>query len=173
MSWIQARIVAIKRMLAALAVRRSARVALATLACLVLTAWVLDRLFPLPLPPHEAGLIVAAADGTPLRTWPSVDGVWRYPVTAEQVSPRYLQAVLNYEDRWFRWHPGVNPFAMLRAAWQWARNGRIVSGGSTLTMQVARMLDPPPPPCAANCARSCGPCSLKCTSRRMKSSRCT
>ncbi|WP_253946073.1 penicillin-binding protein 1C [Niveibacterium sp. COAC-50] len=140
----QARIVAIKRMLAALAVRRSARVALATLACLVLTAWVLDRLFPLPLPPHEAGLIVAAADGTPLRTWPSVDGVWRYPVTAEQVSPRYLQAVLNYEDRWFRWHPGVNPFAMLRAAWQWARNGRIVSGGSTLTMQVARMLDPPP-----------------------------
>lgn len=112
---------------------------------LALTALLgLDRLFPLPLPPREAGLIVAAADGTPLRTWPSVDGVWRYPVSAEQVSPRYLQAVLNYEDRWFRWHPGVNPFALGRAAWQWARNGHIVSGGSTLTMQVARMLDPPP-----------------------------
>ncbi|GAA5178439.1 penicillin-binding protein 1C [Niveibacterium umoris] len=123
--------------------RRLSRVAIGVVY-LLLALLLLDRAFPLRLPPREAGLIVAAADGTPLRTWPSVDGVWRYPVTAEQVSPRYLEAVLTYEDRWFRWHPGVNPVALLRAAWQWARNGRIVSGGSTLTMQVARMLDPVP-----------------------------
>jgi len=104
----------------------------------------LDRIFPVPLPPREAGLIVVARDGSPLRSWPSVDGVWRYPITPEQVSPHYLEAVLNYEDRWFYWHPGVNPLALARAAWQWVRHGRIVSGGSTLTMQVARMLEPPP-----------------------------
>lgn len=134
-----------QRALAALRARLPRyRFALIGIAATLLVFVVLDRAFPLPLPPSEAGLIVAAADGTPLRTWPSVDGVWRYPVNAQQVSPRYLEAVLNYEDRWFRWHPGVNPFAMLRAAWQWLWNGRIVSGGSTLTMQVARMLDPPP-----------------------------
>ncbi len=109
-----------------------------------LSLLVLDRLFPVPLPPREAGLIVVARDGTPLRAWPSVEGVWRYPVTPEDVSPYYLEAVLNYEDRWFYRHPGVNPFALARAAWQWLSHGRIVSGGSTLTMQVARMLEPPP-----------------------------
>ncbi len=118
----------------------------AGLAVLVAGALVgaLDRLFPLPLPPREAGLIVVARDGTPLRSWPSTDGVWRYPITPEEVSPHYLEAVLNYEDRWFHWHPGANPVALARAAWQWVRHGRIVSGGSTLTMQVARMLSPQP-----------------------------
>ena len=50
--------------------------------------------------------------------------------------------LLAYEDRRFRKHRGVDPLAMARAAWQWAGNGRIVSGGSTLTMQVARLLEP-------------------------------
>lgn len=103
----------------------------------------LDRCFPPPLPREEAGLVVVASDGTPLRSWPTADGVWRYPVTPEQVSPHYLKALIGYEDRWFYWHSGVNPFALLRAAWQWGSHGRIVSGGSTLTMQVARIIDPP------------------------------
>ena len=60
----------------------------------------------------------------------------------KSVSPLYLQALLNYEDRWFWKHPGINPWALLRAGGQWLRGGRIVSGGSTLTMQVARILDP-------------------------------
>ncbi|CAM4396266.1 penicillin-binding protein 1C [Bordetella tumbae] len=63
-------------------------------------------------------------------------------MTPEQVSPYYLQTLLGYEDRWFYWHPGVNPVSLMRAAWQWAAHGRIVSGGSTITMQVARLLDP-------------------------------
>ena len=50
--------------------------------------------------------------------------------------------LLAYEDRRFREHAGVDPLAMARAAWQWAGNGRIISGGSTLTMQVARLLEP-------------------------------
>ena len=104
----------------------------------------LDQTLPPPIPPAERGTVVSAADGTPLRTFPSADGSWRQPVTPDQVSPQYLQAVLGYEDRWFAWHPGINPAALLRAGWQWARSGRVVSGGSTLTMQVARILEPPP-----------------------------
>jgi len=113
-----------------------------TLVAVGATLALADRAFPPPLPPAESGLVVVAADGTPLRAYPGADGVWRYPVTPDDVSPLYLEALLTYEDRWFYWHPGVNPFSILRAAWQWARHGEIVSGGSTLTMQVARMLDP-------------------------------
>ncbi|HMB57187.1 MAG TPA: penicillin-binding protein 1C [Arenimonas sp.] len=106
---------------------------------------VLDRLFPLPSPDARTySVIVTANDGTPLRAFAAGNGVWRYPVTPDQVSPLYLQAVIGYEDRWFWHHPGVNPVALLRAGGQWASNGRIVSGGSTLSMQVARILDPQP-----------------------------
>ncbi|MFZ5520810.1 MAG: penicillin-binding protein 1C [Pseudomonadota bacterium] len=103
----------------------------------------LDLAFPPPLPHPDQGLVVTARDGTPLRTYPGRDGIWRQPVAVDAVSPLYLQALLTYEDRWFRWHPGVNPAALLRAGWQALRHGRVVSGGSTLTMQVARILDPP------------------------------
>jgi penicillin-binding protein 1C len=58
-------------------------------------------------------------------------GVWRYPVTLAEVSPRYLQALIQYEDRWFWDHPGVNPFSVVRAAWQDLTAGRVISGGST------------------------------------------
>lgn len=116
----------------------------AALAALLSLALLADRLLPPPLPRDEPGLVVAASDGAPLRSWPSSGGMWRYPITPEQVSPYYLDALLTYEDRWFHWHPGVNPFALARAAWQWAAHGRIVSGGSTLTMQVARIIERPP-----------------------------
>jgi penicillin-binding protein 1C len=106
----------------------------------------LDRAFPPPVPGRAApqALLVVARDGTPLRAFPDRDHVWRHPVALADVSPLYLEALQGYEDRWFRWHPGVNPVALGRAAWQWVRHGRIVSGGSTLTMQVARIIEPTP-----------------------------
>ncbi|WP_368563697.1 penicillin-binding protein 1C [Pseudoxanthomonas sp. UTMC 1351] len=108
----------------------------------LLTLLALDFAFPPPLPKaRDTSTLVVARDGTPLRAFADRDGVWRYPATPENVSPLYLQALLNYEDRWFWKHPGVNPWALLRAGGQWIRRGRIVSGGSTLTMQVARILD--------------------------------
>ncbi|KQW46663.1 MULTISPECIES: penicillin-binding protein 1C [unclassified Roseateles] len=119
--------------------RRHVELALAGLLAAVL---VLDLACPLPQPAADSPtLTVLAADGTPLRTWPGADGAQRHPTTPEAVSPLYVRALLQYEDRWFYWHPGVNPAALARAAWQWARHGRIVSGGSTLTMQVARLVD--------------------------------
>lgn len=114
------------------------------MATLALAIVVLDRLFPPPLPDARGATVVLAADGTPLRAFAGPDGVWRYPIGSEDVSPFYVEALLGYEDRWFHWHAGVNPVAMLRAAWQWAWHGRIVSGGSTLSMQVARILEPQP-----------------------------
>jgi len=109
----------------------------------LLSLVLLDRLFPIPLPPANDGVVVVAEDGTPLRAYPTSDGIWRYWVNVEDVSPRYVEALLAYEDRYFYYHPGFNPVSFKRAAWQWGSRGRIVSGGSTLTMQVARILDGP------------------------------
>ncbi|WP_205695357.1 penicillin-binding protein 1C [Corallincola luteus] len=114
------------------------------LICTAVSLWLLDRLFPLPAPYQEKRFsqVVVAADGQPLRAFADKQGIWRQPTTPAQVSPNYLTALLHYEDKFFYWHPGVNPYALVRAGWQWLRHGRIVSGGSTLTMQVARLLSP-------------------------------
>lgn len=111
---------------------------------LVAAIWAADKIWPLPLHEVDPARVVVAHDGTPLWRFADADGIWRYPVTIDEVSPRYLEALINYEDRWFWKHPGVNPFSVLRAAWQDLSSGRVVSGGSTLTMQVARLLDPHP-----------------------------
>lgn len=124
--------------------RRLWRGLLATVAVLLLALWLADRLWPLPLPRDDLARVVLAEDGTPLWRFADAQGVWRYPVTVEQVSPLYLQALLTYEDRWFYRHPGINPLSVARAAWQNLLGGRVVSGGSTLSMQVARLLDPHP-----------------------------
>ena len=104
--------------------------------------WLADALDPLPLPKDDMARVVLAQDGTPLWRFADHNGVWRYPVQLDQVSPYYLEALLSYEDRWFYQHPGVNPLSMARAVWQNLSGGRVVSGGSTLSMQVARLLDP-------------------------------
>ncbi len=106
--------------------------------------WLLDRLDPLPLQEVQPARVVVAEDGTPLWRFADKQGVWRYPVTLEEVSPDYIQALLTYEDRWFWHHPGINPMAIVRAIGQNLLHHGIVSGGSTLTMQVARLIDPQP-----------------------------
>lgn len=106
------------------------------------TLWLEDRLWPLPLTQVQVARVVVAEDGTPLWRFADAEGVWRYPVTLQDVSPYYLQALLTFEDRWFYTHPGVNPLALARAVWQDLRAGKILSGGSTLSMQVARLIDP-------------------------------
>ncbi|HSX61886.1 MAG TPA: penicillin-binding protein 1C [Tahibacter sp.] len=123
--------------------RRWLRRTVVGVAATLVAAVALDLLFPLPLPDEDnASTVVLARDGTPLRAFPDADGIWRYPTAPDAVSPLYLDALLTYEDRWFRMHPGVNPLALARAVVQRVRHGRTVSGGSTLTMQVARIIDP-------------------------------
>jgi penicillin-binding protein 1C len=123
--------------------RRRARVLAAIILSTLILALVLDRLFPLPLPDPDSGsTVVVARDGSPLRAFADAEGIWRYPISMDDVSPLYLDALVGYEDRWFWHHPGINPFAAARALGQMIVNRRIVSGGSTLTMQVARILEP-------------------------------
>ncbi len=88
--------------------------------------------------------VVTDRYGRMLRAFPDQQGVWRYPTSHAQVDQRYQQALLSYEDQWFYYHPGVNPLALMRAAWQNWRCDCVVSGGSTITMQVARILYPHP-----------------------------
>jgi penicillin-binding protein 1C len=82
--------------------------------------------------------------GALLRPFLSRDGYWRLRTTPADVNPRYLALLKAYEDKRFDDHWGVDPLAMLRAAFQLARAQRIVSGGSTLSMQAARLLEPRP-----------------------------
>ncbi|MEX5629826.1 peptidoglycan glycosyltransferase PbpC [Pseudomonas marginalis] len=115
---------------------------LASLVLMIALLWLADRIWPLPLPRDDLARVVLAEDGTPLWRFADANGVWRYPVQTSEVSPYYLDALLTYEDRWFYQHPGVNPLALVRATWQNLTGARVVSGGSTLSMQVARLLDP-------------------------------
>jgi penicillin-binding protein 1C len=121
------------------------RIGYGVLCAFVLLLWSLDKLFPLPSPGRDSfNVIVVAKDGTPLRAFPDRAHIWRYPIQLDDVSPLYVQSLIEYEDKNFWWHPGINPFSLIRAAFQWLQTGHIVSGGSTLTMQVARILDPTP-----------------------------
>jgi penicillin-binding protein 1C len=116
--------------------------ALAALALAILAA---DRLFPLDLSRYQdRSLEVLDRDGEALRRFTTEDGMLRLLTTPDSVDPRYLALLLETEDRRFWSHPGVDPLALARAAWQLARSGHVVSGGSTLTMQVARLLEPHP-----------------------------
>ncbi|AZF19402.1 peptidoglycan glycosyltransferase PbpC [Pseudomonas sp. R3-52-08] len=119
-----------------------ARWALLSLLLVIALLWLADRIWPLPLPQDDLARVVLAEDGTPLWRFADANGVWRYPVQTSEVSPYYLDALLTYEDRWFYRHPGINPLALARATWQNLSGARVVSGGSTLSMQVARLLDP-------------------------------
>ncbi|MBU3031887.1 penicillin-binding protein 1C [Paracoccus marinaquae] len=96
------------------------------------------------LPPLAVatGAEVLARDGSLLRAFPVADGRWR--LDPGPVDPGFVAMLLAYEDRRFYRHAGVDPLAMLRAAGQSLLAGRFVSGGSTLTMQVARLLEEGP-----------------------------
>lgn len=106
------------------------------------------RLYAASLPPldlaalHERSAVVLDRHGKLLRPFAMASGRWRLPITAQEVDPRYLSMLIAYEDRRFWQHGGVDPVALARAGWQMLRSGRIVSGGSTLSMQVARLAEP-------------------------------
>ena len=92
---------------------------------------------------HNVSPEVVDRNGVLLRAFLTSDGYWRLRTTARDVSPRYLAMLKTYEDKRFAEHWGVDLLAVLRAGGQFVSAGRIVSGGSTLTMQVARILEPP------------------------------
>ena len=107
------------------------------------TLWQLDRAFPPPLP---AALTVSTEvqdrDGQLLRAFATPDGYWRLATRLDQVDRQFVDMLVTYEDKRFWDHRGVDVLALARAAGQFVTNGRIVSGGSTLSMQLARLTEP-------------------------------
>jgi penicillin-binding protein 1C len=129
----------------AMAAGRAGRWAAAGVACLLLLIFALDRAFPPDLSRLAGvGSDIVDRQGRTLALLPAPGGVWRFRTTADEVAPAFLNTLIATEDRHFWRHPGVNPFSLLRALAQDIRAGRVVSGGSTLTMQAARLLDPRP-----------------------------
>jgi penicillin-binding protein 1C len=121
------------------------RVLLVAALVLAGAAFALDRLFPPDLSRLAVtGTEVTDRNGRIVALLPAPGGVWRFRIGAEEVAPVLLETLVATEDRHFWHHPGVNPLALARAAVQDVVAGRIVSGGSTLTMQAARLLEPRP-----------------------------
>ncbi|MER8733189.1 penicillin-binding protein 1C [Mesorhizobium sp. M0601] len=119
-------------------------ISLAGLAAITAVAlWQLDRAFPPPLP---AALTVSTEvqdrDGQLLRAFATPDGYWRLATSLDQVDKQFVDMLVTYEDKRFWDHQGVDVLALARAAGQFATSGHIVSGGSTLPMQLARLIEP-------------------------------
>ena len=107
---------------------------------LVLTALVFA--VPLPARVRDVSIVVEYRDGQPAYVFLSSDEKWRLPVTLDRVDAKYIDALVALEDKRFWSHHGVDPLAILRAAWTDAIHARRVSGGSTLSMQLARLIEP-------------------------------
>lgn len=112
-----------------------------TLIVIALLNWVV---FPLP---HDKltrahGTFVYSRDNHLLNCFTAEDRFWRKPVSLDSISPLLVSTVIATEDKWFRWHPGFNPVALISAAYDNLSKGKFVRGGSTLTMQIARMMEP-------------------------------
>ncbi|MBV8761364.1 MAG: penicillin-binding protein 1C [Deltaproteobacteria bacterium] len=121
--------------------RWTSRIVLAVNAALLL---LLAAVYVVPLPSRAAGwsVVVEYRDGTPAYVFLAPDDKWRLPV--DRVDPAYGRALVALEDKRFWSHHGVDPIAIARAAWSDLVSGRRVSGGSTLSMQLARLYEPRP-----------------------------
>ncbi len=102
---------------------------------------VLDLLFPLPSK-KEFSKEIHSKDGTLLTAYLTCDDKWRLRTELDEISPELIKAIVEKEDSWFYWHPGINPIAVVRAFYKNVSAGETQLGASTITMQVARMLEP-------------------------------
>ncbi|MGI9399696.1 MAG: penicillin-binding protein 1C [Rhizobiaceae bacterium] len=119
--------------------------AILVFCCVVLwqVALKIDAAYPPPLPVFsDQSVEVVDREGKLLRVFANSDGRWRLETDLQNVDLQFIEMLIAYEDKRFYSHLGVDPFALLRAAGQFLVNGRIVSGGSTITMQLARLLEP-------------------------------
>ena len=90
----------------------------------------------------DVSQVIRAQDGTIINLRLTEDGYWREKATLATIDPKLLNVLTAYEDQRFWDHPGVDPKAVIRASYDFVKSGRVVSGASTLTMQVAKLMDP-------------------------------
>lgn len=103
---------------------------------------ILDKIFPLPLERLTYSTVIESSDGTVLSAYLSKDDKWRIKIKKQDIPASLEKAFLFKEDKHFFHHFGINPVSIVRAMFQDIRAGHVVSGASTITMQVARMLHP-------------------------------
>jgi penicillin-binding protein 1C len=102
---------------------------------------VLSFLFPLP-PPKPYSLLIEDRNGEFLQAFLAQDGIWRLRTSPAEIPAKLKKILIEREDRWFYYHPGINPVSIVRALILNLRRGKTVVGASTITMQIARMLEP-------------------------------
>ena len=90
----------------------------------------------------DVSQVIRADDGTIINLRLTEDGYWREKATLATIDPKLLNVLITYEDQRFWNHKGVDPKAVIRASYDFVKSGRIISGASTLTMQVAKLMDP-------------------------------
>ena len=117
----------------------------AKIALLVLTGLFLAFLcIPVPKFDKPYSTVLTARNGELLGAKIADDGQWRFPAT-NNYSQKYVDCLLEYEDRWFYYHPGFNPVSFVKALIDNIKAGEVVRGGSTISMQVVRLSRDNPP----------------------------
>jgi len=120
----------------------------------VVVLWLLfllyDKFYPVDISKaFRTSRVVTASDGSWLYAQTNSEDKWRFKVDIAKLDPKYIEVLLAFEDKNFYSHHGLDISAMLRAIGQLIANRKIVSGGSTITMQLARLLEPKPRTIAA------------------------
>jgi len=119
-------------------------VTVGALIFLVILFKVIDLISPLPGFARGYSTMIYSSDGQIIHGFLSKDQKWRIRADQEEVSAELCKAVIFKEDKYFYFHPGVNPVSVVRALYNNTIKGRRTSGASTITMQLARMLNPAP-----------------------------
>ena len=115
------------------------------LLAVMLSLFVLDVAFPPPLARvREVSPVVLDRNGEWMMAFTTRDGRWRLAARLDEIDPEFQRRLIAIEDARFWFHPGVDPIALMRASLAYARAGRVTQGGSTITMQLARLLEPRP-----------------------------
>ncbi len=111
----------------------------------LLTLFSLDQVFPPPLARvRDVSPVVVDRNGEWLMAFTTRQGAWRLEARLEEIDPEFQRRLIAIEDERFWFHPGVDPLALMRASAAYLRAGRVTQGGSTITMQLARLLEPRP-----------------------------
>ncbi len=117
----------------------------ASLLAILLMLFTLDQLFPPPLERvSDASPVVVDRNGEWLMSFTTRQGTWRLEARLNEIDPEFQRRLIAIEDERFWLHPGVDPIALARASVSYVRQGRVTQGGSTITMQLARLLEPRP-----------------------------
>jgi penicillin-binding protein 1C len=111
----------------------------------MLGLFALDQIFPPPLERvARVSPVVLDRHGEWLMAFTTREGTWRLEARLDEIDPEFQRRLIAVEDERFWFHPGVDPIALARASIAYARAGRVTQGGSTITMQLARLLEPRP-----------------------------